>query len=38
MRNIEIYEEETWKFFENGNFSVNKNHFPFSAIGADHGI
>ena len=25
-------------FFENGNFSVNKSHFPFSAIGADHGI
>ena len=23
-------------FFENGNFSVNKSHFPFSAIGADH--
>ena len=28
MRNIKIYEEETWKFFENGNFSVNKSHFP----------
>ena len=38
MRNIKIYEEETWKFFEDGNFSVNKSHFPFSAIGADHGI
>ena len=38
MRNIKIYEEETWKFFEDGNFSVNKSYFPFSAIGADHGI
>ena len=38
MWNIKIYEEGTWKFFENGNFSVNKIHFPFSAIGADHGI
>ena len=38
MLNIKIYVEETWKFFENGNFSVNKSHFPFSAIGADHGI
>ena len=38
MWNIKIYVEETWKFFENGNFSVNKSHFPFSAIGADHGI
>ena len=38
VRNIKIYEEETWKFFEYGNFSVNKSHFPFSAIGADHGI
>ena len=25
-------------FFGNGNFSVNESHFPFSAIGADHGI
>ena len=38
MRNIKTYEEETWKFFEDGNFSVNKSHFPFSAIGADYGI
>ena len=38
MRNIKIYEEETRKLFENGNFSVNKSHFLFSAIGADHGI
>ena len=38
MRNIKIYEEETRKFFEYGNFSVNKSYFPFSAIGADHGI
>ena len=38
MRNIKIYEEETWNFFKNGNFSVNKSHFPFSAIGADYGI
>ena len=38
MWNIKIYEEGTGKFFENGNFSVNKIHFPFSAIGADHGI
>ena len=34
MRNIKIYEEETWKFFKNGNFSVNKS----CAIGVDHGI
>ena len=33
-----IYEEKTWKFFENGNFSVNKSHFPFSEIGGDDGI
>ena len=38
MRNINIYEKETWKFFENGNFSVNNSHFPFSATGADHDI
>ena len=38
MRNIKIYGEETWKFFENGHFSVNKSHFPFTAIGAYHGI
>ena len=38
MRNIKIYEEETWKFFKNGNFSVNKSHFTFSAIDANHGI
>ena len=38
MRNMKIHEEETRKFFENGNFSVNKSHLPFSAIGADHGI
>ena len=38
MRNIKLYEEETWKFCENCNFSVNKNHFLFSVIGADHGI
>ena len=38
MRNIKIYEEETWKFFQNGNFSVNKSHFPLSAIRADQGI
>ena len=33
-----IYEEKTWKFFENRNFSVNKSHFPFSGIGGDDGI
>ena len=38
MRNIKIYEEETWRFFENGNFFVNRNHFPFSVIGTDHDI
>ena len=38
MRNIKIYEEETWKFFEKGSFNVNKSYFLFSAIGADQGI
>ena len=38
MRNIKIYEEKIWNFFENRNFGVNKSHFPFSAISADHGI
>ena len=38
MRNIQIHEEEKWKFLENCNFSVNKSHFPFSAISSDHGI
>ena len=38
MRNIKTYEEETWKFFENGHFNLNKSHFPFSAIGSDHVI
>ena len=28
----------TWKFFEDGNFTVNKSDVPFSAIGVDHGI
>ena len=26
------------KFFKDGNFNVNKSHFPFSKIRADHGI
>ena len=26
------------KFFKDGNLNVNKSHFPFSKIGADHGI
>ena len=38
MWNIQIYEEEKWKYIEGCNFSVNKSHFPFSAISADHGI
>ena len=29
---------ETWKFFEGGNFSVNKNTVPFCAIGVDHAM
>ena len=29
---------ETWEYFKQGNFSVNKTRIPFSAIGADHGI
>ena len=36
MRNINNYDKAIWKFFENGNFSVNKSHFLFSAIGAGH--
>ena len=27
MRNKKIYEEETWSFFENDSFSVNKSHW-----------
>ena len=29
---------DIWRFFEEGNFSVNKSNIPFFAIGPDHGI
>ena len=29
---------DIWRFFEEGNFSVNKSNVRFSAIGPDHGI
>ena len=38
MYDLKKDKQATWKFFEEGNFSVNKSAVPFSAIGADHGI
>ena len=29
---------DIWRFFQEGNFSVNKSNIPFSAIGPDHRI
>ena len=29
---------KAWNFFENGNFRVNKSHFLFTTIVADHDI
>ena len=31
-------DSETWEFFMNGYFSVNKTSVPFTAIGVDHAI
>ena len=29
---------ETWSFFKDGNFCINKSGIPFTAIGVDHGL
>ena len=38
MLSLSSEDVETWKFFEGGNFSVNKNNVPFCAIGVDHAM
>ena len=38
MYEYEMKDSETWEFFMNGYFSVNKTSVPFTAIGADHAI
>ena len=38
MYEYEMKDSETWEFFMNGYFSVNKTSVPFTAIGVDHAI
>ena len=38
MYELKVKDSETWEFFMNGYFSVNKTSVPFTAIGADHAI
>ena len=38
MYELKEKDSETWDFFINGYFSVNKTSVPFTAIGADHAI
>ena len=36
MRQLQISDKETWKYFMEGNFCCQKNNIPFTAIGRDH--
>ena len=38
MISLKDNDPDTWNFFEDGNFSVNKTKISFSAIGCDHAI
>ena len=38
MKDLKASDPEIWEFFKQGNFSVSKSRYAFSAIGADHGI
>ena len=38
MISLKDNDPDTWKFFEDGNFSVNKTKISFSGIGCDHAI
>ena len=38
MYQLQEKDPNTWQFFSNGNFSVNKSKIPLSAIGADHAL
>ena len=38
MYELKEKDPETWKFFVNGYFSVNKRSVVFTPIGADHAI
>ena len=38
MNELKEKDSDTWEFFMNGYFSINKTSVPFTAIGADHAI
>ena len=38
MYQLQEKDPNTWQFFSNGNFSVNKSKILLSAIGADHAL
>ena len=38
MYELKVKDSETWEFFMNGYFSVNKTSVPFTATGVDHAI
>ena len=35
---LKILDQQSWKFLESGNFSVNKSQVPFCALGIDHAL
>ena len=35
---LKILDQQSWKFLELGNFSVNKSQVPFCALGTDHAL
>lgn len=38
MMELRTEDPETWKFFDDGNFTVSKNEVPFTSIDPDHAI
>ena len=38
MLELQSTDPETWKFVDEGNFSITKHSVPFTAIDPDHGI